>query len=417
MYKRDKNILKAGILVVSSKYPPEYSGSGLRAHNTYKRLRKKHNIRFRVLCSSIENNTCMEYSYEDVKVTRIAKKLSELKKDRSNNQFKYFFKKLFNRFITFSNYTVEAILTFLYLFRNRKSIDLIHIFGNVYITSAAILYSKVFKVPVILELVNLVNDPHQYQPKLLDLFFSKRFPQKMKIICISQYLKDICISHGYNENQLICRGNPVDNQKFYYSPVIDYAFRAKQYGFNKNDIVILHMAKFIPRKQQSFILRVLKRLPDKYKLVLAGPIVNKGPLKARDLLYFNSLKEYINKNCLQKKVKVINSFVKTPELYIKAADIFVLPSEKEGLGTPVLEALACGRPVLTNEIPGVFDKWVKNGINGYCCKLNEDLWCDRLKKISRIPKESLAESSRGVILKASTSVIDDEYIELIKATL
>ena len=35
------------ILLVSSKYQPEYSGSGLRAHNTYKK--EKYNIDFDVI--------------------------------------------------------------------------------------------------------------------------------------------------------------------------------------------------------------------------------------------------------------------------------------------------------------------------------------------------------------------------------
>ena len=34
------------VLVISSKYQPEYSGSGLRAHNTYIRLKKNYNINY-----------------------------------------------------------------------------------------------------------------------------------------------------------------------------------------------------------------------------------------------------------------------------------------------------------------------------------------------------------------------------------
>ena len=44
------------ILLVSSKYHPEYSGSGLRAHNTYKRLKKNYKIEFNVLSNSIALN-------------------------------------------------------------------------------------------------------------------------------------------------------------------------------------------------------------------------------------------------------------------------------------------------------------------------------------------------------------------------
>ena len=43
------------VLLVSSKYLPEYSGSGLRAHNLYKRLCRKFDIDYDVLCNSLIN--------------------------------------------------------------------------------------------------------------------------------------------------------------------------------------------------------------------------------------------------------------------------------------------------------------------------------------------------------------------------
>ncbi len=56
------------ILVVSSKYQPEYSGSGLRAHNTYKRLLNdlKDHINGDTIISSFDENgdiTKVEYSF------------------------------------------------------------------------------------------------------------------------------------------------------------------------------------------------------------------------------------------------------------------------------------------------------------------------------------------------------------------
>jgi hypothetical protein len=63
------------VLLVSSKYPPEYSGSGLRAHNTYKRLAARYGIWFSVLTSSVTENHSGDYEFEGVAVRRIANKL------------------------------------------------------------------------------------------------------------------------------------------------------------------------------------------------------------------------------------------------------------------------------------------------------------------------------------------------------
>ena len=60
------------ILVVSSKYPPEYSGSGLRAHNLYKRLSKKFNISYDVSCNSLINRKNDIYEYDGVTVCKIS---------------------------------------------------------------------------------------------------------------------------------------------------------------------------------------------------------------------------------------------------------------------------------------------------------------------------------------------------------
>ena len=67
------------VLVICSKYQPEYSGSGLRAHNTYKRLKAKYNVEYNVLTNSVEYNDNTVYEYDSVIVTRVGKKLQTLK--------------------------------------------------------------------------------------------------------------------------------------------------------------------------------------------------------------------------------------------------------------------------------------------------------------------------------------------------
>lgn len=48
-------------------------------------------------------------------------------------------------------------------------------------------------------------------------------------------------------------------------------------------------------------------------------------------------------------------FTSTPELYMAAADIFCLPSYREGFGSSVLEAAACGVPAIATRIYGLTD--------------------------------------------------------------
>lgn len=50
--------------------------------------------------------------------------------------------------------------------------------------------------------------------------------------------------------------------------------------------------------------------------------------------------------------------------YFRAADVFVLPSRREGLPVALLEAMACGLPCVASLLPGATDTIIANGGNG-----------------------------------------------------
>lgn len=50
--------------------------------------------------------------------------------------------------------------------------------------------------------------------------------------------------------------------------------------------------------------------------------------------------------------------------YFRAADVFVLPSAREGLPIVLLEAMACGLPCIASRLPGSTDVMIEDGVNG-----------------------------------------------------
>lgn len=56
----------------------------------------------------------------------------------------------------------------------------------------------------------------------------------------------------------------------------------------------------------------------------------------------------------------ITGGVRDPESYMAAADVFVLPSHREGFGMVVLEAAACGVPAVVSDIYGLSDAVEEN---------------------------------------------------------
>jgi glycosyltransferase involved in cell wall biosynthesis len=107
---------------------------------------------------------------------------------------------------------------------------------------------------------------------------------------------------------------------------------------------ILYLGTLEPRKNLGQLLRAFKNLQRQktnLKLVLAGA---KGWLYA-DLF---ALMQELN---LTHDI-IIPGYVPADELalWYNAATVFAYPSSYEGFGMPVLEALACGRPVVTSNI-------------------------------------------------------------------
>jgi glycosyltransferase involved in cell wall biosynthesis len=60
----------------------------------------------------------------------------------------------------------------------------------------------------------------------------------------------------------------------------------------------------------------------------------------------------------------------TPEKYMMSADVFVLPSYREGFGTVIIEAAACGIPSIAYRIDGVVDA-IEDGVSGELIDLHK----------------------------------------------
>ena len=74
------------------------------------------------------------------------------------------------------------------------------------------------------------------------------------------------------------------------------------------------------------------------------------------------LKEYVESRGLQSSVHFTGDVHNVHE-YLQASDIFVFPTEKEAFGISLVEAMACGLPVIATPTGGIKDI-VANGQNG-----------------------------------------------------
>jgi len=396
------------ILLVTSKYMPEYSGSGYRAHNLYKRLMAAHpDISVNAVCGSETENNCEDYEYEAIKVKRIASK----KYLNADGNF------IVSRLKFLCNFISEFRVSKKY-FSSINKPDLIHVFGKNNVTAAAVHYAMKNKIPAIIELVCDMDSPFQHIPFPLKFLISPNFPLQRKIVCISKKLKDTCVKNGIAEKDTWLRPNPVDEKKFFpVSPDTKYNLRKSISGFGEKDKLVVYIAKFRPSKNHNFLIEVIRRLPDEFKLYMKGPIVESGILAKRDIKYFELILEKVRRFGLQDRIKVDKGFSDNVSELYQMADVYAFPSREEGLGTPVLESLACGVPVVANNIRGVTDTMVFDGKNGFLAPLDPEAFAINIMRAAKFPQEKMIAESGKIIDNAGTKIIDERYYSLLKNVL
>jgi glycosyltransferase involved in cell wall biosynthesis len=82
-----------------------------------------------------------------------------------------------------------------------------------------------------------------------------------------------------------------------------------------------------------------------------------------DATLASRIKERARENGVGDRVFFVES-TRAIEKYFKAADLYVLPSVREGLPLALLEAMASGLPCIATRLPGSTEELIEHGVNG-----------------------------------------------------
>ncbi len=252
------------------------------------------------------------------------------------------------------------------------------------------LKQRMKRVNLFKKLSIIFNPFHQWYLLAEYLIYKKH--RYKKIIAISELVKKNLIEHySVNPEDIVVIYNGIDTEKFKKNENYRKEIRQK-YNIKDSDFVALFVGSGFERKGVKYFIQALESVP----YPVCGLIVGKGNPK--------KYKKFIRNQRI-----IFCGPQKEVEKYYSASDIFVFPTIYEPFGLVVLEAMACGLPVITTSLAGA-SEIIEHMDDGFIVKSPE--MADEMANYIRL----LIEDNK-MYNRISTKAIQKAYFYDIKKNL
>jgi len=190
------------------------------------------------------------------------------------------------------------------------------------------------------------------------------------------------------QNFIMIGGSGVDKKEFSFTQPI-----------KKDKIEIVYTGRILKDKGVIDLIKAMKLLDDASKkdvvLKLYGAVDIQNPAHIKE----DELKSQLIEGFIKWE-----GFTSDVKRTLQSADIYCLPSFREGLPKSTIEAMAIGRPIITTTAPGC-DDTVKEGFNGYKVKAGDSK--ELSKKLQELIENKelriqMGKNSRELFLKNFT---------------
>ncbi|MCF6137555.1 N-acetyl-alpha-D-glucosaminyl L-malate synthase BshA [Pseudalkalibacillus berkeleyi] len=209
------------------------------------------------------------------------------------------------------------------------------------------------------------------------------------------------------DKEIDCVYNFIDEDVYQRKSTCDLR---KEYGISREDKVIIHVSNYRSVKRVPDVVRTFHRvreqMPSKLLLVGDGPELTVACRLTKEL-------------GIEDDVLFLGKQDNIAELF-SISDLKLLLSEKESFGLVLLEAMACGVPVIGTNIGGI-PEVIDEGRTGYICEVGnlDDITTKALSILQddELHAKMSKEAIHHVHRQFNSSKIVEEYLTVYHKTL
>jgi glycosyltransferase involved in cell wall biosynthesis len=304
---------------------------------------------------------------------------------------------------------IKKLMRIIYL-RNvikKEKLDVaLSFLANLYLITSAI-FPRRLNVKLIIAEHNTISYILKFSKnKTLKKILSKALYKKVDNI--------IAVSKGVKEDLMKTFNLPQEKIKVIYNPHdIDKIQKLSKEQINhpwlvdKKYPVMINVGRLTYQKGQDILLKAFKIVSEKIESRLI--ILGEGPL-------LKQLKDLAKELGIENKVDFVG-FQKNPFAFIARSDVFVLSSRWEGFPNVLIEAMACGVPVISTDCPSGPNEIIENGVNGLLVPIEVDKLAESIiwiltniefsKRIARMGQESVRKYDKFKIFEDYLKVIQE----------
>ena len=220
-------------------------------------------------------------------------------------------------------------------------------------------------------------------------------------------------AHGVAASSIASITNSVDTSKFRPVGTSEKQKLRQQLSVPKKTIIITYAGRLVSYKGLPLLLRVAEAIQREFDNV-AFVLIGSGGIDMHNCEA--ELKQFVKAKGLEESVYFSGEVGNVHE-YLQASDIFVLPSEEDAFPLALVEAMACGLPVISTPVGGI-KEIITNRKNGLLVEARD--FQQLYQAISALIRDPTLSASLGMAAvqmvqeRYSAEIVIQKYCELFR---